>query len=226
MTARQIKTLLSTAALLAVLAPATAQAAPLLNGSLEDLQGNFVNTAANYMALSAGSTAIADWTVAPATSGAIVWAESPTGDGYHASNGNFFVDLTGFGANSSNGAIQQTLSIIGGGAYSFSIDLASFNNANTVVTIGSHTISLVAGGTSTASGTSWTTWSGNFIGDPLELTPTLTVMNASPDQNIDFIDNIVLTGPSASVPEPVPLSLFGAGLAGVFLRRRRVAHKA
>src|SRR5260370_42206707 len=81
------------------------------NGSLEDFNGAFVNTAANYMALSASanSTAIADWIVSPATSNEIVWAKSPTGDHHNAADGTFFVDLTGFGADSPNGAVQQSL---------------------------------------------------------------------------------------------------------------------
>ncbi len=90
-----------------------ARAGFVINGSLEDTNGTWVNTNANYMALTAGSTAIAGWTVAPGTVNEIVWGKTPTGDNppQSAADGLFFVDLTGFGSDSPNGAIQQSLNI-------------------------------------------------------------------------------------------------------------------
>ena len=61
------------------------------NGSLEDLNSDFVNTSGNYMSLLAGSTAIADWTVSAGTTNEIVWAKSPTVDDHNAADGTFFV---------------------------------------------------------------------------------------------------------------------------------------
>jgi hypothetical protein len=213
--------LLSFACIGAALFCNAAQASIVQNGSLEDLQGNFVNSACSYMALGAGSTAISGWTVASSTTGAIVWAQSPTCDLYNAADGQYFVDLSGFGNQSPNGAIQQTLSVIGGATYSVSLDLATFNTNVTNVTVGSQSITLSPGSPFTVGTTSWTPWTGSFVGDPLDLNPILTVMNASPDQQIDFVDNIDVTGPSTSVPEPITVSLIGAGLAGAVAMRRR-----
>ena len=193
------------------------------NGSLEDLGGNFANTICNnsYMSLTAGSTAISGWTVAPATSGAIVWGNSPTCDGFNAAAGNFFVDLTGAGSNSPNGAIQQSLNLIGGALYSVSLDLASFNNGAVSVTVGAQLVSLSAGGSFVVGNTSWTDYTGSFIGDPADLSPLLKVALVSPGSTIVFLDNINVSGATASVPEPLSLSVFGAGLVGVITMRRR-----
>jgi len=52
----------------------------------------------------------------------IAWAMTPTRDGYTAASGTFFVDLTGFDADSPNGAVQQTLkNLIVGHVYNFSM---------------------------------------------------------------------------------------------------------
>src|SRR5215831_8264699 len=81
----------------------------VLNGSFENLSSAFVNTNSNYMSLFAGSTVITDWTVSATTTNEIVLGKSPTADSRNAADGVYFVDLTGFGGDSPNGALQQTL---------------------------------------------------------------------------------------------------------------------
>ena len=66
-------------------------------------KGKFVNTTENYMELPNGSTVIKGWTVAT-RAGDIVWAKSPTGDGFNCARGKYCVDLTGFGNNAANGS--------------------------------------------------------------------------------------------------------------------------
>ena len=103
--------------------PMSTHANLVLNGSLEDLNQQFVETSQNYMKLFAGDTEIADWTVAPGTEADVAWAKTPTRDsigGYSAADGTFFIDLSGFGANSPNGGIQQALSgLVVGQTYSY-----------------------------------------------------------------------------------------------------------
>ena len=94
--------------LLALTASGTSAANIVKNGSLEDLKGKFTDTRCNYMALHARSRAIAQWTVARATTGELAWGKR-TCDGYSAARGAFFLDLSGFGADSTNGAIRQTV---------------------------------------------------------------------------------------------------------------------
>jgi hypothetical protein len=191
----------------------------VLNGSLEDLNSSFVNTFDNYMSLTAGSTAIADWTVALTTVNEIVWGKTPTADGQSASQGTYFVDLTGFGSDSPNGAIQQTLhSMIVGQTYSFSMD-TSINGVLPSVTVGAQTVTLTSGAPFVVGGTTWTPETGSFNADATD--PLLTISNALPGQSIDFIDNINITGPTAAIPEPSGLLLACTALAAFAVFRRK-----
>ena len=96
--------------LLAIELP-TARAQSLVqNGGLEDLSSTYVNESAGYMSLGAGSTAISGWKVADGVAGSIAWGNTDFTGGF-AHDGKFFVDLTGLGNASPNGAIDQTLSI-------------------------------------------------------------------------------------------------------------------
>ena len=173
------------------------------------------------MAIGAGSTAINGWTVAPATTGNLVWAKTPTGDGYSASDGTYFVDLTGFGASSPNGKLEQLLTgLVSGGMYSFSFD--TFGTAAGVSVDGS-ALSLTAGSTFTVGTTSWTTRTGTFVAGGS--TALLSIGNVVPGASVVFVDHIVVDGPSAStgVPDSTPTGslLAAVGLACGFLKRRR-----
>ena len=92
--------------LLALTASGTAAANIVKNGSLENPKGKFTNTRCNYMSVRAGSRAIDKWTVPRATTGELAWGRR-TCDGYRAATGKFFLDLTGFGADSTNGAVRM-----------------------------------------------------------------------------------------------------------------------
>jgi hypothetical protein len=161
----------------------------LQNGSIEDTSGAFVDVIEGYMPLGAGSTTIPGWTVAPATTGQIVWARGPTGDGFTAADGTFFTDLTGLGASSSNGALQQSIALVGGVTYGVALDVSSYDNGNVSVTIGSHTVAMTPGASFLAHGEPWTPLTGTFTADPAEPTPIFKVMNTSPGSTIVFVDN-------------------------------------
>ena len=207
---------LSLFALLGFAAPAMANI--VQNGSLENGNGTFVNTTCNYMALGNGSTTIPGWTVST-SGGPIVWAQSPTCDGFTAADGTFFVDLSGFGFQSPDGALSQSLSTVGGVTYTFSMDIGP-NNGTVSASVSGKALTLTAGAAFSVNGTRWTPETGTFVGDPLNTTPLLTIKDASPGSTIDFVDNISITGAQAPTPEPATLSLYAMGLAGLAVRRR------
>jgi hypothetical protein len=178
------------------------------NGSLEDLNGAWTNTRCGYMALPAASTAIADWTVSPTTDGQVAWTKGLTCDGYTAADGLSFVDLTGLGAASLHGALQQQLTTVAGQQYTFSIDEYAHNGCSLSVTVGAQSVTLRSAGPSFVVGhTTWTPHLGSFKGDPQDTTPTLTIMNARPGADICFIDDIrvqVGGGGGGDPGEPTP----------------------
>src|ERR1700753_3953943 len=106
-TERLIVSLLATGGLLA--AATAAQANIVQNGSFESLTGPFVNDVANYMQLGAGDPEVAGWTIT-SSSGHIVLAQTPTGDGVSAADGTYFIDLSGLSNESPDGAVSQTIS--------------------------------------------------------------------------------------------------------------------
>jgi hypothetical protein len=209
----------------AISVPCSARGDIVQNGSLEDLNSQFTNTTLNYMSLFAGSTAIADWTVSSATANEIVWAKTPTGDGQSAADGTFFVDLTGFGSDSPNGAIEQTLlNLIIGQQYAFSMDVDVVRSLP-LVSVGGVPVTLAAGVPFTIGSNTWTPETGTFTAGATN--PLLKIMNQQTGQQIDFIDNISVTGPTSStVPEPSSLALFSIAVASlclVLVRRCRAA---
>jgi hypothetical protein len=204
---------------------APVSASPIvLNGSFEDLNGQFVNQTCGYMPLGAGSTAIADWTVTPSTTGTLVWASSPTCDAFTASNGQFLLDLSGFGASSPNAGLQQSLTTVIGQTYTVTIDLATINNGPVAITVDAMLLSLSAGSPFLMGSTSWTPYTGTFTAT--SLTSLLTIAKTSPSSDIVFIDNLTVEAQAdATVPEPASLILLATGLVGAGLRRRIVIRR-
>jgi hypothetical protein len=160
------------------------------NGSLENRKGKFTNTRCNYMSVPAGSSAIDKWTVPRATTGELAWGRR-TCDGYRAAKGKFFLDLTGFGADSTNGAIRQGLETQPGTHYRFSIDLCACNDGSIAVKVGKEALSLTPGKPFTVGNTPWTPMKGQFKG-PQNTEPALKIKNATPGAQIVVIDDIVV----------------------------------
>jgi hypothetical protein len=173
-----------------VVGVAAAQAANIVkNGSFEG--GSWMNTRCNYMAVPAGSTAITGWTVPRTNNGELAWGRA-TCDGYRGAKGASFVDLSGFGADATNGALAQQLTTSGGAHYKFSIDVCACNDGSVTVKVGKRKLSLSPGQPFSVAGHPWEPLTGTFKGDRLHTSPELKIMNVTPGAQIVFIDNIVI----------------------------------
>jgi hypothetical protein len=157
------------------------------DGSFE--KGVFVNTSGNYMALPNDSTTISGWTVFT-TQGDIVWAKSPTVDKLSAADGSRCIDLTGFGANAQNGAVAQTIHLVPGASYKFTMDAASFNDTQPVVMLNNQTLTLTAGTPFQVNGTSWTPMTATFTATKSNRTTVLSIGNTTAGAQLGFIDNV------------------------------------
>lgn len=187
---RALAVVVSGGCLFALTATGIAAANIVQNGSLENLKGKFTNTRCNYMAVRARSRAIDGWRVPAATTGELAWGKR-TCDGYSAAKGAFFLDLTGFGADSTNGSIRQTLRTRPGRHYRFSIDVCTCNDGSLGVKVGTNTLSLSAGKPFVVGSTSWTRMTARFTG-PQDRTPVLKIKNVTPGAQIVVIDDVAV----------------------------------
>ena len=170
--------------------PATTNPNLVKNGSFENTKTTWMDTSCNYMELAAGASTIPHWTVTAATTGKIVWAMTPTCDGYTAASGTYFLDLTGFGSNAPNGGVQQTLANLSvGSTYVFAMDVY-VQGSLPLVTVNNAPVSLTAGKPIKKGSTTWTPMQGTFTA--LSTTPVLVIENQQTGQAIDFIDNVTV----------------------------------
>jgi hypothetical protein len=156
------------------------------NGSFENPRSTWMDTTCNYMSLTAGSKSIPGWTVTTSTINEIVWAMTPTCDGHTAASGTFFLDLTGFGGDSPNGGVQQTLSNLTIGQ-KYLVYLA-LQGSLPLVTIDSAPVTLTAGTPFVKGNDTWTPEYGVFTA--ASTNPVLEIQNQSSGQQIVFIDSV------------------------------------
>ncbi len=90
----------------------------LTSGSFE--LGGFVNQGSETMSLSAGNTAVTDWTVVGSS---LAWINTGNPWGLSAQNGNFFLDLTTAGAPFSG--VTQTISTVVGAQDDLTFELGT-----------------------------------------------------------------------------------------------------
>jgi hypothetical protein len=156
------------------------------NPSFENTMNTWQNSSCNYMALNAGSTKIPNWTVALTTINEIVWGKTVTCDGHTAAAGSFFLDLTGFGSDSPNGTVQQTLSNLTiSHKYSLSLDAISDHNPP-LVSINGSVVAITASGTFSRGSDIWTIYKGSFLAPSTN--PVLKIQNQGID--VGFVDNV------------------------------------
>ncbi len=178
----------------------------VLNGSFE--AGAWVDTTQNYMQLGAGNPALTDWTVVEE----VVWGMTLTGDGHYASHGDYFLDLSSFGA-TSVGEVAQVLTTTPGQGY-----LVSLASAGVIAGIDVDGMGLTPFVASPID-IVWSTVL--YFFNAVDTSTLLRVYNPLPGAEIIFVDDLSVTPMEGSpIPEPVTMWLVGGGLAGLAARRR------
>lgn len=132
--------------------------------------------------------------------------------------GNQYLDLVG---ESGSGSISQDIATVAGQAYKLTFAYSNNIFGGAAVASANYLIASLAGtvvhGTATPAGLNWTVFTGYFTGTGSD---TLSFISSLDSQyGSVFLDGIEIT----AVPEPATwaMMIFGFGLAGMTIRRRR-----
>jgi hypothetical protein len=163
----------------------------LINGSLEDTDGAFVDQSVGAMSLPVLSTNIPGWVT---TTAEIAWVTNSTPLGYRTPYGSMFLDLTGFHDSIPYGGIEQTVATVPGQDYTLGFwvgvdqDYASSSGPATVVA----NIQPGSNYTTTATGGNWQSFSFTFVADAAETPLIFTGASTKGGQYIG-LDNVSVT---------------------------------
>lgn len=170
-----------------------------------------------------GSSDITGWTVIGASGAYIDWIGPTNPFGLTASQGGYFLDLTGDNSWTPLAGVQQSFSTTPGAQYSLSFDLgssSSFSGGQVSVAVSVGNQSNVTF-TSTNNGSQTNLWQTETLdftaaGD----TTTLTIQGTLGYQYLG-LDNVDVEG--SSIPEPASMTVMIAAMTGLGLLRRRGA---
>ena len=186
----------------------------LVNGSFES--GSFTNQYGlnDTMSLFPGATNISGWTVTGLGSNDLAWEGptnnfGPSGGVFAASDGSYYLDLTGYHDAPSYDSISQTVATEVGRAYHFSFDLGSdslydgsysggmFDAPGVMLLLNSNNV-FAAFNNYPNSRNYWQTWNFYFVAQAAQTSFTLTAANSGRSAYVG-LDNVNL---SAAAPRP------------------------
>jgi hypothetical protein len=212
--------------LLFALAALRARADLITNGSFENTEGTFAGDPNHVDLLVSGLTTIPGWTT---TNGVpTAWIMNGNPYGISASNGTFFLDLTGYTDVGTYGGVMQTFATTAGTSYVVTFDLGYGGNSGLFG--GPVKLTASAGGTSqtftSGSGTPnpavWDSETFGFAATSGSTTLSLVGLSGIDYIGLDNVDVEPAVGiPPVPVPEPgtVALVLTGIGFLGGVARR-------
>jgi len=201
-----------------------AQATSLLtNGSFENTGGTFVPDGNKTMSLASGSTAIPGWTTTDGTFTA--WIENGNPWNIPASDGSFFLDLTGYADSGTYGGVTQSFATTVGTHYVLTFDLGYGGNSGFFG--GPVSVSVSAGGTTgtftSGSGTPnpavWNHETFNFTATSTTTVLTITGLSTTGGEYIGLDNADVELATVGSVPEPATFGIVGVTIIGLALIR-------
>lgn len=190
-------------------------AATMINGSFEN--GSFSPDGNNIMSLQPGSTAITGWTTFNAET---AWIRFDNPFISPASDGNFYLDLTGYHDSQPYGGVSQTITTVIGEQCSLSFDVGVSGPAYP----GPVSVLVSAGAASTTvtynpvgNGTKWGQFTFDFTATTTA-TPVSFVATASQSGYYVGLDKVAVS----TVPEPEEYAaITGAALLGFMAWHRR-----
>lgn len=207
-----------------------ARASLITNGSFEDTSKTFVGDANHTDNLPSGSMQIPGWTTINGTFTA--WIENGNPWNISASNGSFFLDLTGYADSVKYGGVSQSFATTPGASYVVTFDLGYGGNSGLFG--GPAKVTVSAGGTSqvftSGSGTPnpavWDSETFGFMANSAMTTLDIVGLSSAGGDYIG-LDNVdVELGTAPPVPE---IGTFGLVLTGIAfmgdLARRRYLQK-
>jgi len=197
----------------------------LTNGSFET--GNFVNSGNGAMSLAVGATDITGWKV---TNAELAWATNINSYGLLASDGSYFLDLTGYHDAAPYGGVTQTINTTPGQTYTLAFDLdvdqsdGRYNGpVGMQATAGttSQTFTFNPAGT----GNQFGLFGFDFVASAPTTAITLTGTQGKQYIGLDNVSVVAAAVPEASAANSLGL-LLGIGGAVVFSGIRRKGEKS
>ena len=197
--------------------------------------GSFETHTGKVATVGIGSTSITGWTVV-GNYISMVSNASFSGTGITASDGNWLLDLTG-NVGRGGGLISDAFATEIGTTYNLLFDVGAFNYlgtsyGNAIVDVWINGIAMGSFkniNSLSHSGSDWETKSFDFTADSASTRVEFRSSLSTASSNLGVgLDNIRVTssiGTPSPVPEPLSLALFGVGLAGLALNRRRKSIK-